>query len=77
MCHGQERDSLVDTFCGCTVDKYRVRDGMVYYRGSMCSTHGLKLWEVIARGPHDALLVRRDEELNEHEVQWMVDLVYT
>lgn len=61
---------------GAQADRYKLRDGMVYYRGSICPTPRLTLGEVIAREPHDTLSARQSEALHEHEGQWMVDFVY-
>lgn len=43
---------------GARADRYQLRDGVVYCRGSICSTLGLTLGEVISRELHDILLVR-------------------
>lgn len=58
MCHGQEGDSPIETFRGARADRYMLRDGMVYYQDSICSTPGLTLRGMIAREFHDALSVR-------------------
>ena len=60
---------------GAEVDGYRLRDGMVDCRGSICSTHRITLGEVTERELHGVFLVGQLEALGEHEVRRMVVLV--
>ena len=54
------------------VDCYRLRDGMVDYRGSICSTPRVTLGEVTKRELHGAFLVGQLESLGEYDVWRMV-----
>ena len=60
---------------GARVDRYRLRDGMVDCRGSICSTPWLTLGEVTERELHDGFSTRQLEALGEHEVRGMVVLI--
>lgn len=58
------------------VDGYKLRDDVVYCRGSIGSISGLTPGESIARELHDALLVRQSEVSQEPKGRWMVDFLY-
>lgn len=60
---------------GARVDGYRLRDGMVDFRGSICSTLRFTLGEVTERELHGDFLVGKLEALGEHEVRRTIVLI--
>ena len=60
---------------GAQVDEYRLRDGMVDCRGSICSNARLTPKEFTERELHGAFSVGQLEALGEHEVQRTIVLV--
>ena len=65
---GREETLQLRHLIGARVNGYRLRDGMVDCRGSICSTPRLTLGEVTERDLHGALSARQLKALGEHEV---------
>jgi len=66
---GREETLQLRHLVGERVDGYRLRDGMVDCRSSICSTPRLTLGEVTERELHHAFLAEQLKALGEHEVR--------
>lgn len=72
---GREETLELRHLVGARVDGYRLRDGMVNCRGSICSTPRFTLGEVTERELHGAFSAGQLEALGKHEVWRTVVLV--